>query len=492
MQQKSELLEGWIWTEVKNLGILINGDRGKNYPSNRHYVDSGIPFINAGNLFNGKVSTENLNFISDERYNLLNSGKLIEGDIIYCLRGTLGKCAVFSGMKNGAIASSLVILRLNEATINSYMYYFLTSPFGKKLIKTFDNGTAQPNLSAKSLSSYPVPLPPLPEQHRIVAAIEALFARLDATNERLDKVPEIMKAFRQAVLMAACDGRLTEDWRLHNSDIESAKTILEYITTDKSKLSKKKQTKDAICDVPYELPTNWCWTCIDLISESMKNGIYKPQEFYSDDGIACLRMYNIDNGAIVWKNIKRMNLSSEEIAEYLLEPGDILVNRVNSRELVGKAAPIPNGIEACIYESKNIRLRVFKQYILSEYIGYWFQVYAQGYFNLNAQQTVNMASINQQQLASMPLPFPPLAEQKEIIFRVSALFAFADSIESKVIAAKEKTDQLRQSILAKAFSGELVPTEAELARQEDRDYESAEMLLERIKVEGASIKKQKK
>jgi len=108
------LPEGWAWTKLNQLGDLINGDRGKNYPSKQYYVNSGIPFINAGHLLNGKISLEKMNFITNDKYESLNNGKLLEGDIIYCLRGTLGKCAIFSGIKNGAIASSLVILRLNK------------------------------------------------------------------------------------------------------------------------------------------------------------------------------------------------------------------------------------------------------------------------------------------------------------------------------------------------------------------------------------------
>ncbi len=97
--------------------------------------------------------------------------------------------------------------------------------------------------------------------------------------------------------------------------------------------------------------------------------------------------------------------------------------------------------------------------------------------------------INVADIKKFPIPFPPLPEQQEIVHRVDALFAFADSIEAKVKAARENTEKLRQSILAKAFSGELVPTETELARKEGRDYEPAETLLERIKVERKSDKK---
>ena len=119
--------------------------------------------------------------------------------------------------------------------------------------------------------------------------------------------------------------------------------------------------------------------------------------------------------------------------------------------------------------------------------------FSRRYFEKKATGTSgSMPKINQTTVINLPIPLPPLPEQQEIVKRIEVLFAFAESIEAKISAAREKTEQLRQSILAKAFSGELVPTEAELARQEGRDYESAEVLLERIEAERASSKKKKK
>lgn len=118
------------------------------------------------------------------------------------------------------------------------------------------------------------------------------------------------------------------------------------------------------------LPKHWRWVTLGDVTESMKNGIYKPASSYAEDGLACLRMYNIGEGRIVWRDIKTMRLSEDEIREYELLPGDILVNRVNSRELVGKAVAIPMGLERCIFESKNIRVRIRRDLASPEYVSY--------------------------------------------------------------------------------------------------------------------------
>jgi type I restriction enzyme S subunit len=151
-----------------------------------------------------------------------------------------------------------------------------------------------------------------------------------------------------------------------------------------------------------------------------------------------------------------MKLTREEIQEYLLHPEDILVNRVNSRELVGKAAWIPSNIETCVYESKNIRLRLKKSYADSKFINFWFQFFSQRYFDRNSQQTVGMASINQIQLGSMPIPLPSLVEQQEIVRRIESLFKLLKTIEQNVDKVRIKTNQMYISILDRAYQGKLL------------------------------------
>ena len=129
-----------------------------------------------------------------------------------------------------------------------------------------------------------------------------------------------------------------------------------------------------------ELPEGWVEIKLGASVKSMKNGLYKPVTQYADHGIACLRMYNIEGGKIVWKAIKRMLLTSDEVKEYRLAPGDLLVNRVNSRELVGKTAVVPKELETCVYESKNIRVRLIPELVNSDFVNYRLLLFGQRYF----------------------------------------------------------------------------------------------------------------
>ena len=216
------------------------------------------------------------------------------------------------------------------------------------------------------------------------------------------------------------------------------------------------------------------------VAESMKNGMYKPASEYGDDGIPCLRMYNIDAGGIAWRDIKRMRVTDAERVDYGLLEGDLLVNRVNSRELVGKTALIPFGMEASVFESKNIRLRLRADKARSKFINY--QLFASGrrHFASNAQQVVGMASISQTQLADFPIVLTGLEQQDEIIAELDKQFSRLDEAVANLQRVKANLKRYKASVLKDAVEGRLVPTEAELARRECRCFETGEQLLQRI------------
>ena len=175
-----EIPDSWEWVRLNSISKILNGDRGKNYPSKSTLSSTGIPFISALNLDgNTVVQDENLLCMTEEQYNRLGNGKLIKNDIVVCIRGSLGKHGRYP-FEKGAIASSLTILRpyyLAES-IGDYIMLWLDSPAFFEQIRKYDNGTAQPNLAAKSFEQFLIPLPPHSEQHRIIAKVEMFFSKL--------------------------------------------------------------------------------------------------------------------------------------------------------------------------------------------------------------------------------------------------------------------------------------------------------------------------
>ena len=172
--------ENWAWARLGNIQEIKNGDRGKNYPSKEKLQHTGIPFVSAINMNEGIIDKTNLLYLSQEQFNRLNAGKYEQNDILLCIRGSLGKYAIVT-QGIGAIASSLVILHdtFYKKINKGYLEIFIRSGLFFSEMDKYDNGTAQPNLSAANLKLFFIPIPPIEEQERIVKSVESLFSFLN-------------------------------------------------------------------------------------------------------------------------------------------------------------------------------------------------------------------------------------------------------------------------------------------------------------------------
>ncbi len=438
MQQKSELPEGWA---ISELDKLISIKSGKYIKNSEYSKDQNKPYPVAG--AGGPIGwTDSFNFSPP----ILTLGRV----------GAAGNLTVYD-TEAWVTDNVLVIQPYNQDLLKWLIYFFQTVNWS-----TIHTGSSQPLITQKIVNTLNIPLPPLPEQHRIVSAIEALFARLDATNEKLDRVQEILKKFRESVLAAACDGRLTEEWRKENLHCN------EYFAIDEDQFNLVKQ---------WRIPTVWSWSTLE---DSCSHVVDCPHSTpkWTDIGVYCVRTSELKCGHIDFSNAKYVSEATylERIKRLKPQEGDILYSREGT---VGIASLVPSNVKICLGQ----RLMLFRT--KNNLIPSFFVKVLNSPYIYDSVKKSTMGStaprFNVADIKKFPTPLPPLPEQQEIVRRVDALFAFADSIETKVAAAREKTEKLRQSILAKAFSGELVETEAEIARREGRDYETAEVLLERIK-----------
>jgi type I restriction enzyme S subunit len=169
-----DIPDTWKLVRFCEIASFQNGDRSKNYPNRNEYVDNGVAWINTGHITpNGYLDVNSMNYITEEKYHSLSNGHIQEGDLVYCLRGaTFGKTARIEPFSRGAIASSLMIIRLHNTALREYVYWYLKSPVAYRELRKYDNGSAQPNLAAKDVAKYLIPLPPLAEQKRIADVLE--------------------------------------------------------------------------------------------------------------------------------------------------------------------------------------------------------------------------------------------------------------------------------------------------------------------------------
>ena len=169
--------EHWDVEPIKYRVTFHNGDRGENYPSKSELQSEGIPFINAGHLEGDGLNMDNMDYISEEKYRIMGGVKLRSGDILYCLRGSVGKNAIVD-MNQGTVASSLVAIRSVRISAK-YLYYCLNSHIEEVQRYLWDNGTAQPNLSADNLGKYKICIPPVEEQMTIVEYLNNICSQVD-------------------------------------------------------------------------------------------------------------------------------------------------------------------------------------------------------------------------------------------------------------------------------------------------------------------------
>ena len=309
-----DIPDSWEWVRLSQIALVLNGDRGKNYPSKEKLVSSGIPFISALNLDgNTVINDANLLCVTEEQYNLLANGKLEKGDIVVCIRGSLGKHAKYP-FEKGAIASSLVILRAlcGDEALSDYIMMWLDSPAFFSEIRKYDNGTAQPNLAAKSLEQFFVPIPPISEQKRILEKLDKLGSSLlsyDAAHSKSHLLAATFpEALKKSILQEAVQGKLVPQ----DPTDESAEALLERVRAEKQRLVKEgkikkdkhesvifrrdnshyeKRGSDEVCiddEIPFEIPENWAWCRASSLGTMVRGRGIKRTETVAQ-GCPCIR-----------------------------------------------------------------------------------------------------------------------------------------------------------------------------------------------------------
>lgn len=180
-------------TKIGNICRFENGDRGENYPSKKDFVGRGIPFINSGNISNGKIDNADLNYITEEKYNKLRAGKAFKGDFVFTLRGSLGKNAIVEFDKC-AIASMLVIMRPDETKIDkTFFRYAMNSPWLEKQVANVDNGSIQGNLGVSNVKDFFIPFPNIIEQKKIASILATLDNKISTNNKTIETSEKLMR-----------------------------------------------------------------------------------------------------------------------------------------------------------------------------------------------------------------------------------------------------------------------------------------------------------
>jgi type I restriction enzyme S subunit len=369
-----------------------------------------------------------------------------QGDILLSIRAPVGPSNVAS--EKCIIGRGLAALRAIEPVHQEYIFH---------LIRKFEpwlgqqgTGSTFKAVSGEFVRSIEVPLAPINEQKRIADKLDAVLARVDACRDRLDRIPAILKRFRQSVLAAATSGRLTEEWRTE---------IIER--------------------------NNWQDVCLSEVILDMRNGL-SPKPTVAPPGNRILRISAVRPGLLDLNDHRYLVVAEKDAALYALKQDDLLFTRYNGTlDFVGVCAAVKQDAEGYVYPDKLIRVRVNTNMVLSQFIELTFGCSSVRYQIENfVKSSAGQKGISGADLKRTRFLLPSLTEQTEIIRRVESLFAYADRLDARYHTARAQVEKLTPALLAKAFRGELVP--------QDPNDEPASVLLERMRAERVVLVKQPK
>lgn len=489
---KGALPEGWTWSTLKEVVSSIT----YGYTASAADEPVGPRFLRITDIQNGSVNWETVPYCKcddAEKYALKN------GDIVIARTGaTTGKNFLIGDLSEPSVfASYLIRLETLDDLPADYLSKFMQTPHYWQQITTVSKGSAQPGANASILSNLAVPVAPLAEQRRIVSKIEALQERSRNAREALAEVGPLLEQFRQSLLAAAFRGDLTAAWRAAHPNTEPATELLTRIRTERrqkweqSELAKFKAkgkqppkgwegkykepeptTSEELSILRDEsLSDSWLWAPAELIVEpddEIVYGIVQPGKKL-DQGVPYVRGKDIVDGVIL---VDQLLKTSEKIAAKYerasLKGGDILLGIIRAT----KVAIVPDKLEGANITQGTARFRP-SSIIFTRFLAGWLDSpIAQNWLHEH-YRGIDMPGLNLRDVRRLPIPIAPLLEQREVEGKVAAVIDSIMRAKLGVTESEFALSQLDQSVLAKAFRGELFP--------QDPSDEPASELLARIR-----------
>ena len=472
------LKDNWTYAKVTDFAQLLRGITYKKEESRKDLQEGYKPILRSNNI-DYELNFVDLIYVPEKKIKSIQFIK--EGDIIFAMssgsKHLVGKSAQSTHNYDGSYGAFCGLLRVSDLMNKKLVGLFFKSQEYRKYISKISKGTNINNLKRDHILEINFPLAPLNEQNRIVEKIEELFSDLDKATEDLKKIQEQLKIYRQAVLKAAFEGKLTEEWRRNNPH---EKNYLEKIHRSIKNFNFIKTGQDVPRRLPPldflylpSLPDDWFWMEAHKICTSVRDGTHDTPK-YIENGIPLITSKNLKNAKIDFNNVQFISKRDhkEIIKRSIVENDDILFGMIGT---IGN--PV---IVTCKKEFSIKNVGLFKKnydYIIPRYLRYWLEssklfkiLKEKDFIKGTTQKFISLGN-----LRILPIPLSSLEEQYEIVNEIESRLSVCDKLEETAQQSLEKIEYLRQSILKKVFEGKLVP--------QDPNDEPAEKLLERIKQE---------
>ncbi|MBV1816084.1 restriction endonuclease subunit S [Pseudomonas viridiflava] len=452
----SELPRGWAQAALGDLAEFTNGKAFKK----EEWREIGKPIIRIQNL-NNPSAAFNYGDDSHEKKYLVR-----QGDLLVSWSASLG--VYYWHGKEAWLNQHIFRVHSLRGCDKRFLKYALEISIDDFYAKA--HGMGMVHITKGSFENHLVSLPPLAEQSRIAQKLDEHLAQVNTLKASINAIPTLLKRFRQSVLAAAVSGRLTKEWRAENSSCAAH-----------TQLSNLQANNDTLPDTS-SLPMGWYLAiAADICGFITKGTTPSKEKMTAGQGdVPYIKVYNLTfSGSLdfsVDPTFVDFGTHSVDLKRSIVKPGDVLMNIVGPP--LGKVSIVP-----ATYPEWNINQAIARfragDGISSGYLALCLRTEETlNHAASRAKATSGQLNLTLEICRQLPLRVPPKVEQTEIVHRVEQLFAFADQLEAKVVSAKSRIDHLTQSILAKAFRGELVP--------QDPNDEPASVLLERTRAQRAA------
>ena len=460
---------GWLETTISQ---IADCQLGKMLDKAKQQRGDFLPYLRNANIRWGRVDLSDvftMPFTPQEREKF----SIRDGDLLICEGGEPGRSAIWNaGVTDIKFQKALHRVRPHASALPEYLLHCLFRDASSGQLGEYFTGTTIKHFPGEALAKYRVPLAPLAEQHRIVEKIESLFARSGQARDGLAHIPKLIERYRQAVLAAAFRGDLTAEWRAGHPNEKA-------IQSSEFRKQARRGSRTAVAELRAKstdlgsLPQSWTAGQIGNIARLQPGYAFKSAHF-SEGGVRLLRGTNIIPGGTRWDEVVRLPESmAPDFHEYELNAGEIVI--AMDRPIVSnglKVARMSKSDLPCLLLQRVGRFDL-QPCLDPNYL--WHFLHSPLFIDHIRDQATgsDLPHISASDIESVSLPIPPLNEQKAIAGVVDALLARVGAISQEIDRASSFLDRLDQSILDKAFKGELVP--------QDPSDEPASKLLERIK-----------
>jgi type I restriction enzyme, S subunit len=493
-EKSFEVSQGWVWLRLADsFAVITDGDH---LPPPKSAT--GVPFLVIGNLNTGQINFEGCRCVPESYFNALDWSKQPNyGDLLYTVTGSYGITVPVRTDAPFCVQRHVAILKSLPSSPADYILKYLQSLTARSFAHSVATGIAQKTVTLGALREMPVAVPPLAEQHRIVAKVDELMAlcdRLEAEAGAGEKAhAKLVETLLGTLTQSADAAELAANWQrlaehfdtlftteasidalkqtiLHlavmgklvprDPNDEPVGELLKWIAKERARLE-----ADGVCrkskplpnigkdEQLFDAPETWTWRRLDdlfLISGGITLGrnllgrklVSKPY----------LRVANVQRGYLVLDHIKTIEIPADEINKYTLQYNDLLITEGGDWDKVGRAAIWQDEIEDCLHQNHIFRARP----ISKDWNCRWAELYlnsapARSYFAGASKQTTNLASINMTQLKACAFPVPPLAEQHRIVAKVDELMALCDRLKADLADARVRQARLSAVLIESAL-----------------------------------------